>query len=54
MAAILSNLRNAVILSTVLAIALIVWAAQSGSPTGVELGLMRFLHVVCGVMWIEF
>ena len=53
MAAILSNLRNAVILSTVLAIALIVWAAQSGaSPTGVELGLMRFLHVICGVMWI--
>ncbi len=53
MAAILSNLRNAVILSTVLAIALIVWAAQSGaSPSGVELGLMRFLHVVCGIMWI--
>ena len=53
MAAILSNLRNAVILSIVLSIVLISWAAQSGaSPSGVELGLMRFLHVVCGVMWI--
>ena len=53
MAVILSNLRNAVILSTVLAIALIVWTAQSGaSPSGVELGLMRFLHVLCGIMWI--
>ncbi len=53
MAAILSNLRNASILGTVLAVVLIVWAAQSGaSPSGVELGLMRYLHVVSGVMWI--
>jgi uncharacterized membrane protein len=52
MAAILSNLSRAVILSVVLAIALFAFIAQSASPSGIELGTMRFLHVISGVMWI--
>ena len=52
MAAILSNLSRAVILGTVLAILVIALAAQGASPSGMELGLMRYLHVLCGIMWI--
>src|ERR1700759_2861087 len=54
MAAFLGNLRNVVIASFVLAILLVgVYCATQGydGPT-FELFLLRWLHIVCGVMWI--
>jgi uncharacterized membrane protein len=54
MAAFLGNLRNVTITSFVLALLLVVlYAALQGfdGPT-FELFTLRWLHVVCGVMWI--
>ena len=57
MAAILSNLRNTVIAGlvlTVLMVVLVVSATGEGSPSGHAYWtfVFRWLHVVCGVMWI--
>jgi len=54
MAAFLGNLRNVVIASFVLAILLIgVYCVTQGfDGTAFELFSLRWLHVVCGVMWI--
>jgi len=54
MAAFLGNLRNVVIASLVLAILLVgVYCSTQGydGPT-FELFTLRWLHIVCGVMWI--
>lgn len=58
MAAILTNLRNTVIAGLVLAIVMIVVIAQAtgaGMPDGGNAYMtffFRWLHVLCGVMWI--
>jgi uncharacterized membrane protein len=54
MAAFLGNLRNVVIASFVLAILLIgVYCATQGfDAQQFVLFLLRFLHILCGVMWI--
>ncbi|MFO1249185.1 MAG: urate hydroxylase PuuD [Alphaproteobacteria bacterium] len=54
MAAFLGNLRNVVITSFVLAILLIgVYCSTQGyDGPAFELFVLRWLHVVCGVMWI--
>jgi uncharacterized membrane protein len=54
MAAFLGNLRNVVIASFVLAILLVgVYCSVQGFDAGqFELFTLRWLHVVCGVMWI--
>jgi uncharacterized membrane protein len=54
MAAFFSNLRNTVIAGIVLAlivIALFLWLAGGTSPA-FWVGLVRWFHVLCGVMWI--
>ena len=54
MAAFLGNLRNVVIASFVLAILLIgVYCVTQGfDGPAFELFCLRWLHIVCGVMWI--
>ena len=54
MAAFLSNLRNVVIASFVLAILLVgVYCSTQGyDGQAFELFTLRFLHITCGVMWI--
>jgi uncharacterized membrane protein len=54
MAAFLGNLRNVVIASFVLAILLVgVYCATQGfNGMAFELFVLRWLHIVCGVMWI--
>ncbi|MBN9545322.1 MAG: hypothetical protein J0I19_07605, partial [Alphaproteobacteria bacterium] len=54
MAAFLSNLRNVTIASFVLALLLVVLygAVQGFDGPTFELFTLRWLHVVCGVMWI--
>src|SRR5215510_5343271 len=54
MAAFLGNLRNVVITSFVLAILLVgVYCATQGfDGMAFEMFVLRWLHVVCGVMWI--
>jgi len=54
MAAFLSNLRNVVIASFVLAILLVgVYCSTQGYDAQTfELFTLRWLHIVCGVMWI--
>jgi len=54
MAAFLGNLRNVVIASFILAILLVgVYCSTQGYDGQVfELFVLRFLHIVCGVMWI--
>ena len=54
MAAFLGNLRNVVIASFVLAILLVGLYCYTQGYDGLafELFVLRFLHVVCGVMWI--
>ena len=57
MGAILSNLRNTVIAGLVVLVLMVVIVAQvtgEGMPGGhaYYAFFMRFLHVVCGVMWI--
>ena len=54
MAAFLGNLRNVVIASFVLAILLVgVYCSTQGyDGPAFELFVLRWLHVVCGVMWI--
>ena len=54
MAAFLGNLRNVVIASFVLAILLIgVYCTTQGyDGPAFELFVLRFLHIICGVMWI--
>src|SRR5678809_360653 len=54
MAAFLGNLRNVVITSFVLAILLVgVYCATQGfDGVAFEMFVLRWLHVVCGVMWI--
>src|ERR1700749_2149554 len=55
MAAFLGNLRNVVIASFVLAILLIgVYCATQGfDGPAFELFVLRWLHITCGVMWID-
>src|SRR5476651_188346 len=54
MAAFLGNLRNVVIASFVLAILLVgVYCSTQGyDGAAFELFVLRWLHIVCGVMWI--
>src|SRR6266700_1561072 len=54
MAAFLGNLRNVVIASFVLAILLVgVYCSTQGfDGLAFELFVLRWLHIVCGVMWI--
>ncbi|MDE0994489.1 MAG: urate hydroxylase PuuD [Rhodospirillales bacterium] len=57
MGAILSNLRNTVIAGvvvTVLMVVIVGYVTGEGMPGGHNyyMFVMRFLHVVCGVMWI--
>ena len=57
MAALLSNLRNTVIAGLVLAagVFVIYWQMQGIAPVGASsfwLFLVRWLHVICGIMWI--
>jgi len=54
MAAFLGNLRNVVIASFVLAILLVGLYCYTQGYDGLafELFVLRFLHIVCGVMWI--
>jgi len=57
MGAILSNLRNTVIAGLVVLVLMVVIVAQvtgEGMPGGHAYWafVMRFLHIVCGVMWI--
>jgi uncharacterized membrane protein len=54
MAGLLSNLRNTVIVSFILAIIIIAgYLAHNGAPDAIFLqGVFRFLHVLFGIMWI--
>src|SRR5262245_4934755 len=59
MAAFLGNLRNVVIAGFVLALLLFVmhaqmsgWQLDWGNPDGTGAFILRWLHVVSGVMWI--
>src|SRR5476651_99817 len=54
MAAFLGNLRNVVIASFVLAILLVgVYCSTQGyDGAAFELFVLRWLHIICGVMWI--
>ena len=54
MAAFLGNLRNVVIASFTLAILLVglYCTTQGYDSLAFELFVLRFLHIVCGVMWI--
>ncbi len=48
---ILPNLRNAVITAIVLTLA-VFWFTTQGNVTGQMLVITRYLHVLCGVMWV--
>jgi len=55
MAAFLGNLRNVVIASFILAILLVgvyCWTQHGFDGLAFELFALRWLHIVCGVMWI--
>ncbi len=54
MAAILSSLRNTVIAGFILAALLVLFVINSGSAFDHSFGIsiFRWLHVLCGVMWI--
>ena len=54
MSAILTNLRNAVIAGFVLAAVVFLVINQGRSDFGMEFAayILRFLHVLCGIMWI--
>jgi uncharacterized membrane protein len=53
MGALLSNFRNTLIVSTLLAIGLIAWAFLGGGASGLAwVQILTWLHVVFGILWI--
>jgi uncharacterized membrane protein len=53
MGALLSNFRNTLIVSTLLAVGLIAWAFLGGGASGLAwVQIMTWLHVVFGILWI--
>jgi uncharacterized membrane protein len=54
MAGLLSNLRNTIIVSSILALIMIAgYLSHNGAADAIFFqGVFRFLHVLCGIMWI--
>ena len=54
MTALLSNFRNTIILSVVLALVMVYayFAAHQGTPNDFAIAVLRWLHVFFGILWI--